>query len=216
MIFFVPGYDPATYANMVVAALVVLEGEDAVRILGEQALRPALLAALSETDEKRPLFAMSHGYPDHLVAQDGEPALTEADVALLEGRAVFAFACHTASVLGEAAAGHGAVWWGYTGAITAPDVSAPLVSILRDVFAWIRGAFAEARSTSAREAVLHQLADRCQEAERRVDELLELDTDLDVGTAYLCLLQIWQRLRVWEEGARTPLSHPSAPPPLLF
>ena len=39
---------------------------------------------------------------------------------------------------------------------------------------------------------------------------------LDVGSIYLCLLQLWQRLRVWLPGGMEPLLHPEAPPPALL
>jgi hypothetical protein len=126
------------------------------------------------------------------------------------------FACHTAADLGRAAARAGATWWGYTGAITSPDASEELSPLLAEIFVYLFGVFAGAASTEARQAVLIQLRERCHAAEIRIDDLLETDPNLDAGTAYLCLLHLWDRLRIWEERAESPLQHPEAKPPLLF
>jgi hypothetical protein len=215
VIFFVPGYDPATRANLAVAVLIL--PADGIPLLGEDATRSALLAALADdSPSERPLFAMSHGRFSRLLAQGGETALSDGEVGLLGGRVSFAYACHTASDLGRLAADQGGVWWGYTGAITAPDVSPLFSPLFGKIFSFIRDTFAVAHSRAAREAVLLRIAELCQAAEREVDELLDMDDDLDVTTAYLCLLHIWQRLRVWETGRNIPLQHPASPPPSLF
>jgi hypothetical protein len=211
MILFVPGYDPATEANLVIAAR--LTGHYRL-LLRENATREALLQSLESPGE--PLFAMSHGRSDRLLAQEGRTALAEADTPTLGRRAVFSFACHTATELGRSAAQAGATWWGYTGTITAPDASTELLPFLVEIFTYLSEAFVTAVSTAARQAVLVQLGEHCHLAERKIDDLLETDPGLDAGTAYLCLLHLWDRLRIWEEGAETPLQHPEARPPFLF
>jgi hypothetical protein len=211
MILFVPGYDPATEANLAIAARLL--GQRRV-LLRENATREALLRVLESSGE--PLFAMSHGRSDKLLAQGGGTALAEVDAPALGSRTVFAFACHTATDLGRSAAQAGATWWGYTGTITAPDASAELQPLLGEIFIYLSAAFATAVSTEARRSVLIQLGEQCHVAESRIDDLLETDPDLDAGTAYLCLLHLWDRLRIWEAGAEAPLQHPEARPPLLF
>jgi hypothetical protein len=211
MILFVPAYDPATEANLAIA--VRLDGSH-LAMLSEGATRQALLHALKRAGE--PLFAMAHGRSDRLLAQEGGTALSKTDAAALGSRPVFAFACYTAADLGRAAAGAGATWWGYTGAITSPDVAGEVLPLLAEIFVYLFGAFAGAGSAAARRAVLIQIKERCHAAESRIDVLLETDPDLDAGTAYLCLLHLWDRLRIWEERAESPLQHPEARPPLLF
>lgn len=213
MIFFVPGYDPATRANLAVAESILT-----VRcqpMLGEGATREELLLHLDALGS--PLFAMSHGGADNFKAQGGGLAFGLKDVPRLVGRPVFAYACHTAGGLGQAAAESGTVWWGYTGAITTPpDSSSPLFDRFTRIFAHIRDNFAEARSSEERHTILLQIAELCHEVEEQVDEWLEAGMDLDAGSALFCLLHIWQRLRVWEPGSTLPRMHPEAPPPILM
>jgi hypothetical protein len=213
VIFFVPGYDPATRANLAVAERILPANHYAM--LAEGATREELLLALEALES--PLFAMSHGSVDALRAQGGGLAFGIKDVPRLAGRPVFAYACHTAGGLGQVAAEGGTVWWGYTGAITAPpDSSSPLFDQFLQIFAYIRDAFARARSSEERYAILLRIAVLCHEVGERADELREADTDFDASSEFLCLLQIWQRLRVWELGLTVPEMHPEAPPPAFL
>lgn len=214
MIFFVPGYDPATQANLEIARRVLPDG--CIALLGEQATRSELLAALTTVEE--PLFGMSHGRPNKLLGQGGDMALAMQDAQRIGHRAVFVYACHTATDLGESMAGSGALalWWGYTGSITAPETSEVLLPLFSRIFAYICGAFPGALSAEARRATLLRLSELCHEAERGIDDLLISDPELDAGSAYLCLLHIWDRLRIWEPGAREPECHPDSRPPILF
>ena len=165
---------------------------------------------------RAPLLCMSHGRPDQLLGQHGETALSSMDVPLLGPRPVFAFACHTAGELGEIASREGAYWWGYTGRVTAPDSTEAIIPLFVEIFAYIRDAFPGADSAASCQDVLIRIAELCHEAEARVDDLLGTGDTLDVGSIYLCLLQLWQRLRVWVPGGKEPLIHPKAPPPTLL
>jgi hypothetical protein len=210
MIFFVPDYDPATAANLVVALRIA--PEPCVPLLGTAATREGLLAALARG--AAPLFALAHGRPGALLGQGGTPALTAMDAAAVGRRVAYVYACHSAVALGESAAREGGVWWGYTGAVTAPDVPEPLLNPIVEVFLFLRDVLMTGEAST--DGILNELVDRCRAAERRVDDLLTDDPELEVGTAYLCLLQLWQRLRIWQSGAATPQKHPEAPEPLLF
>lgn len=212
MIFFVPGYDPATEANLAVVERLL--PQVCRPLLRDRATREALLASLE--DMETPLFAMAHGRRDILFGQGHTHGLTEDDFPSLGWRTVFAYACHTAGGLGPSMARGGAVWWGYTGAVTAPEASPSLLDLFVRIFSFIRDEFALSRSPEAREAVLLRLADLCHQAEMEIDDLYEEDPELDAGSAYLCLLHIWQRLRVWGPESQIPLMHPDAPPPALF
>jgi len=213
LIFFVPGYDPATRANLAVAERIL--PARGYSMLGEGATREELLLALDALES--PLFAMSHGGADDFKAQGGGLAFGLKDVPRLAARPVFAFACHTAGGLGQAAADSGTVWWGYTGAVTAPpDSSSPLFDRFVRIFVHIRDNFARARSSEERHTILLRIAELCHGVEEQIDGLLEAGMDLDAGSALFCLLHIWQRLRVWEPGAASPDMHPEAPPPILL
>jgi hypothetical protein len=212
LIFFVPRYDAATEANLSVALNLLPEGAHA--LLAEVATRAELMAALTAWEE--PLFAMTHGRQDRLLAQGGEQALGKDDHALLKGRAIFAYACHSAGELGQVVSSVEGVWWGYTGSIAAPEATPSCLPLFAGIFSYIRDAFPSPYSSRERMDVIGRLADLCHEAELRVDQLGEVDPELDVGSALFCLLHLWQRLRVWEPGAAAPLKHPEAPPPLLL
>ena len=212
MIVFVPGYDAATRANLAVVERILTASHHA--LTGEAATRPHLLLALASRDS--PLFVMSHGQRDGFAAKGGEAAIGLADLARLRRRPVFAFACHTVCELGQAAAGGGSVWWGYTGAVTAPPDSPPqLLALCSAIFAYLSDAFT-ASSSVERSAVLVRVAELCHEAEERVDDLLAAGADLDAGAAYLFFLHLWQRLRICEPGMVSPVMHPDAPAPILF
>jgi hypothetical protein len=212
VILFVPGYDPATRANLAVAERMLAASEHA--LLAEGATRPHLLLALASRNS--PLFVMSHGRHDELAAQGGDPALRRADTPRLGRRPVFAYACHTAGGLGQAAAESGSVWWGYTGAVTAPPGSPPeLLSLFGGIFRYVCTAFAAGTSEERRSALV-RIAELCHEAEEKVDDFLAAGVDLDAGSAYLFLLHLWQRLRICEPGAVDLVMHPDAPPPALF
>jgi len=110
----------------------------------------------------------------------------------------------------------GTFWWGYTGRVTAPDSTEAVLPLFVEIFAYIRDAFPGADSAASCGDVLTRISELCHEAEVRVDDLLDTGTTLDVGSIYLCLLQLWQRLRVWLPGGMEPLLHPEAPPPALL
>ena len=183
-------------------------------LLKNEATRQALFRALHRTGW--PLFAMSHGSRDQLFAQDGDIALAEGDVAVLGCRPVYAFACYTANRLGQEAAQLGTTWWGYTGSIQSPVAEAPFLALFIEIFGYLQAAFAPAQTTEERLAVLEKLAQMCQFAQEEVDRHASAQPDLDVQEAHLCLLQLWDRLRVWTPGGREPEKHPAAKHPLLL
>ena len=78
MILFVPAYDDATSANLSVASRLE-HARIQRRLFREDATRQALVEALAETmhpdGPAPPLFAMSHGRLDELLAQGGEAAV---------------------------------------------------------------------------------------------------------------------------------------------
>ena len=197
MIHFVTAYDPATHANLSAIRSVLLESD----LVGGQATRAGLLRALA-TRPGEPLFAMTHGQPHVLVAHQGEAGLVAGDAAIVGTRAVFAWACHTAMTLGYTMSRFGATWWGYTGKIAAPGDGVREIPIFEDVFLEIRSRFAVEA-----EHLMAQIRTICEQAEYRLDHI-EAGSD-----SYLCLLHIWDRLRVWQPGASDAWAHPDARPP---
>jgi hypothetical protein len=213
VIIFVPGYDSATRANLAVAEQIL--PADCQPLLGDLATRLSLFEALGASQS--PLFAMTHGRRDALLAQGGEAAFGRQDLTRLAGRAVFAFACHTAGGLGAAAAGDGSVWWGYTGLVSAPPESTPaLLPLFAGIFGYICEAFALGGSSEERRSVVLKIAEMCHEGAQHVDDLIETGAGVDAVSAYYSLLHIWDRLRVWEPGQTVPMMHPLAAPPALL
>jgi excisionase family DNA binding protein len=147
------------------------------------------------------LFSMSHGRPDKLCAHGGDAALTALDAVVMGHRSVYAFACHTASQLGFEMSRNGVTWWGYTGAIQCPDDSAPFRILFVQLFQFIREVFVAASTATQRLAAFEEIARRCEAAQAVVDEHALRDPDLDVWSAYHCLLHVWDRLRIWSPGA---------------
>lgn len=197
MIAFVTAYDDATRANF--AAYGPLR--EAADLLGAGATREALRSRLLAEPEA-PLFAMTHGEERLLRGHEGEAALTTDDLAELGARAVYAWACHSASGLGRQATRVGATWWGYTGAISAPGTSPPEVEVFSALFGEIKGRF-----WRDHDAFLGEVHQRCELAAGALDAI--------AGSleSYLCLLHLWERLRVWVPGEQDAWKHPLAQPP---
>jgi hypothetical protein len=220
VILFVPAYDEPTGANLAVAERLP-ERSDEVRLFGGDATRSKLLAAIlpAAGNLRYSLFAMSHGSRYEVREQGGGTALCEGDwrqLELLVFRHGFAFACHTATALGRVAAEHGVTWWGYTGTIQSPSREEPFVGLFVSIFDFLREAFAEATSRDARARVVDELRRRCNDASLAVDAAFEADDSVDPSEALLCLLHVWDRLRIWVPGNETPECHPAARPPSLM
>lgn len=220
MIVFVPAYDPQTRANLHIARrLVPGSGHaDAPITLFEHAADRVALASLLVINAG-PLFAMSHGRQDQLLGNGGQPAISEDDEAvltLLGARAVFAYACHTATRLGRLAAEHGATWWGYTGKLQCPVDQAPFDQLFIGIFQLIADRFWAATSHASRSVLLDELKTLCELAAREIDEVGDAHPDADTFSAQLCALHVWDRLRIWSTGEEGPEHHPEARPPTLM
>ncbi len=141
MILFVPGYDEATKANLDIGKQLA---DGHIALLAEKAIRSNLIELL-RTLENESLFSMSHGKYDMLLDNNSETAISIDDKPLLTNRTVYAWACHTGSNLGEHIAdNNNAVWWGYTGAVTAPSTSEPFYQKQKEVFRFIQNSFEKA------------------------------------------------------------------------
>lgn len=237
MIFFAPAYDPATRLNLAIVRALLRHG--AITLFGADATRTALLSAMSERADAA-VFAMSHGEKERLLAQNlttdeeleraavsaeerkkqldaGKTTALEAgDVARVGERRLFVFACHTASQVGQDLTAQGAVYWGYSGAINAPAENPELAFLFIPIFEHIRGAWHRAETAQERLAVMEEIAAHCERAQTILDEMGTADVNLDTQSAYLCLLHIWDRLRIWVGPAESPEHHPRSSPPLFL
>ena len=208
MIVFVPAYDDATRANLAVISKMSLVGCQI--LLSTDATRVELLSRLALADTA--VFAMTHGKPHRLADHNQEDALGSSDIPHIGVRSLFVFACWTAGELGAAAARKGATWWGYTGPIAPPAPDGHYLDWFVHVFGLIRERFAVAFTADDRFRLMSEIADLCKRYTSMLDEEGE-HASLD---AYLSLLHIWQRLRVWVPGADEPEQHPEAPPPSIL
>jgi len=237
MIFFAPAYDGATHLNLAIAE--AIRPATCHALFGAAATRESLLDALDRAPGDS-VLAMCHGEKERLLAQNlttiealgragvrpeewrerleaGQTtALTVGDAAAIGQRTLFVFACHTASKVGRDLTAAGAVYWGYTGAINAPAENPELAFLFLPIFEHIRDAWSLAGTVRERTDVLTQIAALCEQAEERLDDMVLGDGELDAGSAYLCLLHLWDRLRIWTPNAESPEHHPRATMPLFL
>jgi hypothetical protein len=218
VILFVPGYDPQTLSNLVIAQqLAAADMEALTPLLGTEATRAMLTSAIR--NGRGALFAMSHGQQDKLLGQDGEPAIEEIDgelLAHLHHYTVFAYACHTATRLGRTASAHGATWWGYTGRLQCPVHDPPFGELFVELFQLIFDRFWKVADATDRDSLFSDLRARCEAVARAIDDVGDAYADSDTFSAQLCALHVWDRLRIWLPGAESPEQHPDARPPALL
>lgn len=211
MIIFAPNHDPQTRANHSVALNLITGSSMAV--VDADATRDNLISALEAANI--PLLAMSHGREAYLIDQNKGIAICDGDVGLLSDRATFAFACLTANELGETVAVKGGSWWGYTGRISAPSEAPECLPFFVDIFRFIRDFFPSHSSQHRCQHFLEHLKVLCEAARVRLNDIFLDGTDVD-SDAFLCLLHIWDRLRVWLPGATEPIHHPDCNLPVFL
>lgn len=207
MIQFVAAYDGATQANLSVVSSLLSDGA----LVKDRATCAHLQSALRARPTAS-LLIWSHGNDAGPKAQDGLPALPDEILDAVEPRAAWAWACHTGTHFGELLARRGWTWWGYTGVVTAPDVSDPReVSILARAFAAVISAF-ELGQTPDR--IIPSLVELRGRLEMILVELDGLEVVSYIG--YTFVLQLWDRARVWFPGGAVPFAHPNATRPLFL
>jgi hypothetical protein len=212
LIIFVPAYDISNRANLKIAAELI-KSCNCVAIFEDEATQCRLLTELKKSNT--PLLVMSHGIPEALKAQDGQIALSTNDVNLLNGRTVYAYACHTAKQLGKNAAQQGSIWWGYSDAISCAIDSPELISIFTGIFVFIRDNFHTATSQHDRQRFLEELKNLCETAEEQVD-MIDADTEItEIMEVYRTFRHLWDLLRIWVPGADRPEQHPHSTSPSL-
>lgn len=203
MILFAPAYDEPTRCTHLLA--LQFERDATEPLLGIAANRVNLLRALADSDD--PVVAFAHGSEDHLRGHGGQRVLTIQDARSLSTKTVFAYACHTGTKLGGAMARTGNTWWGYSGAVAAPSVEATRTGFIAPVFRHLITSFLEFSDEVPPPAFFEWLKQLCEQAAHQFDELFASGVDVDTDT-YLCLLHVWDRLRVWCPGSDGPAHHP--------
>lgn len=206
MIEFVTAYDDATQANLSVAS-----GFLSKRAFVKEAATCAnLLTALQERPFES-LVVWSHGNHDGPKAQDGRPALPAQVLSTVKPRRAWAWACHTGTRFGERVSRLGWTWWGFTGAVTAPDTDDPrMVKLLAGAFEAALDAFESGQTPSSVTAALVWLQVKLETIQEELDAL---EANL---VCYKFILELWNRARVWFPGRDAPTAHPEATPPLLL
>ena len=130
--------------NLILNIASSINFNNSITLFGQEATREKLLEILAKSDT--PLFAMSHGNPDILYAQNGEIALASSDENLLGKRSVYGFACYTAIRLGESVAQQGGIWWGYSDRVACYIDNPKFIQFFQQIFQLIYHNFAQAKT----------------------------------------------------------------------
>jgi hypothetical protein len=209
MIYFITDHDAATSANHLIFKNLLKE--NGLQLLVGQATRDRLVAGLNDHPEF-PLWVMGHGKSSHFLDQNDAIAIGMDDQVFFGQRSSFVYACHTANELGLVLGREG-IYWGYTGAIQAPDTrNQNSVTIFAQLFDLIIAQFPKATTEQSIQNLLAQIKSSSEEAEYKFDELFALGDD--VLEAQFCLLHLWSRLRVWR--GQNLLVHPDAEQSPIF
>lgn len=208
MIIFVPAYDQATHTNL--AMINALATDNKEMLLGNEATRENLL---SKIIDKENLFIMSHGSKEAIYYGVNDKAIHICDKENITNKKIFAFACHTAALVGKEIASNNNVWWGYTGAISASDSEEEAIKVIAPIFEYIINNFYSVMNNIEVNSFLSQVKELCEKAEEEFD-VLEKNTNKIYFNSRLSLNHIWSRLRVWLDGSI--YKHLEAPEPSLF
>ena len=213
MLVFVPGYDSATRSNLSIANDFELDANDI--FLNQNADRNELFKFINQMDS---IFIMSHGGKNAIFYDGDKEAINCQDATSFANKNFFVFACHTATNLGKIMADNRNVWWGYTGAISAPDSEQEVREIVKPIFKYVLDNFhlVTYDSNPSISEVLVEIKVLCDTANEQLDSLNTND-DLNYFDTKLCLEHFWNRLRIWyKDGILEPMKHPHAPSPFLF
>jgi len=211
MILFVPAYDGATHSNLTIAKMIRLP--NMITLLAQEATPEKFVSALQEQPDW-PVFAMSHGTPDSLKAQQGQPALSTKRVELLGQRVCYVFACHTATQLGQQVAKIGSSWWGYVGKVSCAIDSPLVLSLFVEIFIFLRDRFHLEMTVLERQQVLEELKQRCEQVAHILDKQYLALPQQSSLEEYVTLAHLWERLRIWVSGNELAEKHPSASEPV--
>ncbi len=206
MIVFITAHDGPTSDNLAVAGHIA--DAAAVSLRANEAVRENLVDALAAS-EGEPFLAMCHGAPATLQGNDDEPALTIADVAALDGRESFAFACRTSETLGPTVAAAGGVWFGYSGPINCLPAGEDVRSQFVAIIDFVSSRFPGCREPVPARAFIDDLDALTNVAFASIEPFADFE-------ALHALRDITRRLRVWLPGASQAVAHTEASPEPVF
>lgn len=147
----------------------------------------------------------SHGEKHRFIGNDGEPAFTMADIALLAHRKSFVYACWTAVQLGKTAAKQPNCWYaGYNNAVITGGSDIP--NEMQQIFRFIKNNFYALRNKQEIDLFLQTLSDLCNQIEEYYLEKYPESLDY-IGIA-TTLRNIWAKLEIWTANEK--FAHPEA------
>ena len=200
MILFITSQDDATNSNFLVAGHLATMA--ATALCGEAAVRANAIPALT-TAPTVPLLAFSHGEVASIRGHDDQAALQINDLPVLSERTTFAFACHTAGLLGPSVATAGGTWFGFAGPINCLPADANHLHHFRSIVDFVNQRFPTCGSTTAAKAFIDDL-DMLTET---VYEAISADGTFE---QFHALRDITRRLRIWLPNATQAVKHPEA------
>lgn len=200
MIVFITAHDEPTNDNLLVAGH--LGAHAIIGLLGPDAIRANVLDAL-QAHPYSPFMAFSHGQPESIRGNDDQPALMIADTHLLGNRESFAFACHTAHVLGPNVSAQGGTWFGYTGPVNCLPADPDGIHHFSDIADFVAQRFPGCNSANDARAFVKDISDL---TEQKHDAIVASGTY--TFEMLHALRDISRRLRIWLPGAAGPIRHP--------
>ena len=208
MIIFATYHDESTAESIKIAKSIV-EPED-IPLLETEAIKPRLLSVLN-AHKQRQLMIFSHGKPNYCLGNDHIPALTTDDIALLDHRKVFAYACWTAVELGKMASEkENCLYAGYNNIVITGGSEIPIE--MQTIFQFIKQHFHKPQSKEEVSFFLKKLSSLCNQTEQNYLERYPQNLDyIGISTT---LRNIWAKLEIWLTHEK--FTHPDAIEPLLW
>lgn len=201
MISFVTSHDVATRANAKLWNYLSIH--PSVLLLGPDAVADRLHQSLKDSPGA-PLVIFSHGRrrPTHcVVGNDSKPALNEESLTLVGARSVFAMACWTGLVLGNAAGRKGAVWWGFDNSVSPPPSA--WLDHYRSLFTAILTTFGRLQAKIEIEIFLNEVVLKAEKLERKL-----VKHDIKNPEYFFILRSLKADLKVWLPFTDEPIYHP--------
>ena len=200
MIVFITAHDEPTSENLQVAGHLLRVATNG--LLGEDAVRANIVAALT-AEPNQPLLAFSHGHPESIRGNDDQPALMIADTHLLCDRESFAFACHTAGLLGPNVSARGGTWFGYVGAVNCLPADQDAIHHFSAIADFVARRFPGCNTALGAQAFINDIAALTDQKHEAI-----LATDTYTFEMLHALRDISRRLRIWLPGAAAAIMHP--------
>jgi len=210
MILFATDFDNTCRQTLEIAMNISSDSD--VKLFSDTANREQLRAALAENECG--LFALSHGRPEYLTGQHNIPAISVSDADVIKCP-VFAFACHTGTMLGRELAKLGIYWWGYTGQIIAPPNDYELQALFVPVFQYLRDNFVEHSNDIKYMDFMNNVYKLCTALKDDLEDRYTDNNQIDFEVL-MCAERIWNRLRLWLPGSEDVASHPEITSELII